>query len=149
MKLHSENQIPPHRSSKGLQAIFNDVPKTTFYRKLNNLEKKGYAIIKEKKRLSRNYEIINGQKITIHSKHSKSREIQLTEKGKKIVSESLIDGFPERIDFLINGEVKNVLFIDAVEYVRISFGFEMKTAIFYLLSQIEKNRFPIEIKKMK
>lgn len=148
-KLSSENQIPPHRSSSGLCVILRDIPKTTFYRKLNNLEKEGYIAIKEKKRFSRNYEIINGQKITISSKRSVSREIQLTEKGKEIVSESLIDEFPKKIDVLINGEVERILFIDAIDYLRTNLGIETRTAIFHLLNQIEKNKFPIDIDRIR
>lgn len=148
-KLCSENQIPPHRSSRGLQAIFCDVPKTTFYRRLNNLEKEGYIIIKEKKRLSRNYEIINGKKIIIPSKSLKSREVLLTEKGKEIVSESIIDGFPKKIDVLINREVKRLLFIDAVDYLEKSFGVEMQTAVFHLLNQMEKSKFPIDMGRIR
>lgn len=145
MKISSEDQIPPHRSSSGLQAIFRDVPKTTFYRKLNNLEREGYITIKEKKRLSRNYEIINGKRIIIPSKHLISREVQPTEKGKEIVSEFIIDGFPKKINILINGKVKKILFIDAVEYLTKNFKVGIRTAVFHLLNQIEKNKFPIDI----
>ena len=147
-KLSSGNQIPPHRSSRGLQAVFCDVPKTTFYRKLNNLEKEGYITITEKRRLSRNYEIINGKKIIIPSKRSICREVRLTEKGKEIVSESIMDGFPKNIDVLINGEVKRLLFIDAVGYLEKNFGVEMQTAIFHLLNQMEKNKFPIDMDRI-
>lgn len=148
-KLHSENKIPPHRSSSGLQTIFSDIPKTTFYRKLNNLEKEGYIIIKEKKRLSRNYEIINGQKITTPSKRSVSREVKLTEKGKEVVSEFPINGFPKEIAILINGKVKKVLFIDAVEYLRKNLGVEIQTALLLLLSHMEKDKPPVDIAKIK
>ncbi len=148
-KLSSENQIPPYRSSSGLQAIFSDVPKTTFYRKLNNLEKEGYIVIKEKRRLSRSYEIINGQRISIPSKRLKSREVQLTEKGKEIVSEFIINGFPKKINILINGKAKKIMFIDAVEYLTTNFEVEIRTAVFHLLNQIEKNEFPIDIDKIK
>jgi len=148
-KLSSENQITPHQSSSGLQAIFSDVPKTTFYRKLNNLESEGYITIREKRRLSRNYEIINGQRVSIPSKCLKSREVQLTEKGKKIVSEFIINGFPKKINILINGKVRKILFIDAVEYLTTHFEVEIRTAVFHLLNQIEKNKFPIDIDRIK
>lgn len=144
-KLSSGNQIPPHRSSSGLHIIFSDISKTTFYRKLNNLKKEGYIIIEKKKRLSRSYEIVNGRKITIPAKHSRSREIQLTEKGKKIVSESLIEGFPEKIDILINGKIERILFIDAIDYLKMSLGVEIRTAVFHLLNQIENDKSPVDV----
>lgn len=144
-KTSSEDQIPPHRSSFGLQAILGDVPKTTFYRKLNNLEKKGYITIKEKKRLSRHYEIVNRKKIIIPSKYSRAREVQLTERGKEVVSEFLANEFPRRIDVLINQEVEKMLFVDAIEYLETSFGIEIPTAFFYLLCSIEKKKVPIDL----
>lgn len=149
MKVYSENWIPPHHSSSGLQAIFSDVPKTTFFRKLNKLEKEGYIVIKKKKRLSRNYEIINGQRIIISSKYLRSREVQLTEKGKEVISEFLIVGFPKRIEILINGKAEETLFIDVVEYLTTNFGIEIRTALFHLLNQLERNRIPIDIDRIK
>jgi hypothetical protein len=147
-KFASENCILPHCSSSGLQAIISDVPKTTFYRKLNNLEKEGYITIKKKKKLSRKYEIINGQRITIPSRYSKAREVQLTEKGKKIVSNLLTNEFPRKIDVVVNQKVKRMLFIDAVEYLRTHFGVEIHTAFFYLLNYIEKKKIPIDLEKI-
>lgn len=148
-KPSSGNKIPPYCSSIGLQAIFSDIPKTTFYRKLNNLKKEGYITIKGRKKLSRNYEIINGKRIVISSKFLKSREVQLTEKGKKIASESLVDGLPEKIDVLIDGKVKKILFIDAVECLRKDFRVGIQTALFLLLNQMEKNKSPIDIDRIK
>ena len=146
-KIASENQIPPHRSSCGLQVILGDIPKTTFYRKLNNLEEEEYIAIKEKKRLSRYYEIVNREKITIPSKYSRAREVQLTEKGKEVVSEFLANEFPRRIDVLINQKVKKMLFVDAIEYLETNFGIEIHTALFYLLCCIEE-KVPIDLERI-
>lgn len=147
-RVSSGNYISPHRSSSGLQIILNDVPKTTFYRKLNFLEKEGYIIIKEKKKLSRSYEIINGKRIAISSRYSKSREIQLTEKGREIVSEFLLNRFPRKIDVYVNQKIRKMLFVDAVEYLRIHFGIEIHAAFFHLLTHIEKKKFPIDLERL-
>lgn len=147
-RFFSGNQMPPHRSSSGLRVIFRDIPKTTFYRKLNNLKKEGYITIKKKKRFCRNYEIVNGQKITISSKHSVSREVELTEKGREAISESPIDGFPKKVDVLIGGEEKKMLLIDAVEYLRKNFGVEIQTALLLLLVQMEKDKSPVDIDRI-
>lgn len=147
-KIASENQIPPHRSSCGLQAILGDIPKTTFYRKLNNLEEEGYIAIKEKKRLSRYYEIVNRKKIIIPSRYSMAREIQLTGKGKEVVSEFLANEFPRRIDVSINQKVKKMLFTDAIKYLEANFGIEIHTAFFYLLCYIEKKKVPIDLERI-
>jgi hypothetical protein len=148
MKLQRGDQIPPHCSSSGLQAIFNDVPRTTFYRKLSLLEKEGYITISEKKRLSRNYEIINGQKIAIPTRYTRAREVKLTEKGKGMVSELLTNKFPQRIDILVNQKVKKVLFIDAIEYLNNNFGIEIHTALFHLLHHIEKKKLPVDLERL-
>jgi hypothetical protein len=148
-KLCSGSRIPPHHSSSGLRAIFSDIPKTTFYRKLNNLEKEGYITIKEKRRFSRNYEIINGQKISISSKRSVSRKVELTEKGKEAVSEFPIDGFPKKIDVLMNGKIEEVLFIDAVGYLRENLGVEILMAFFLLLSHMKKSVAPVDLDKIR
>lgn len=116
---------------------------------MNNLEKEGYIIIKGKKRLTRSYEIINGQRISIPSKHLKSREVQLTEKGKEIVSEFIISGFPKKINILTDGKVKKIMFVDAVEYLTTNSEVEIRTAVFHLLNQIEKNKSPIDIVRIK
>ena len=144
----SENRIPPHRSSCGLQTVLGDVPKTTFYRKLNNLEKKGYITIKEKKKLSKHYEIINRKKIIIPSRYSQAREVQLTEKGKEVVSESLTNEFPRKIDVSINRKMKKMLFVDAIKYLKENFGIEIHTAFFHLLYLIEKKKVPINLEEL-
>ena len=146
-KTSSEDQIPPHRSSCGLQALLGDIPKTTFYRKLNSLEEKGYITIKEKKRLSRYYEIVNRKKIIIPSRYSMAREVQLTEKGNEVVSEFLTNAFPRRIDVSINQKVKKMLFTDAIKYLETNFGIEIHTAFFYLLCSMEK-KVPIDLEEI-
>lgn len=148
IRLPSEHDVPPHRSSSGLQTILCDVPKTTFYRKLNSLEKEGYIIIKEKKKLSRSYEIINGERIAISSRYSKAREIQLTEKGREIISEFLLSEFPRKIDVYINQKTRKMLFVDAVEYLGTHFGIEVHAAFFHLLNHIEKKKFPIDLERL-
>jgi len=145
---YNKNRIPPHRSSSGLRAIFNDIPKTTFYRKLKHLQDKGYILIKEKKRLSRGYEIISGEKIAIPKRYSGSREIELTGKGKEIVSEFLLNEFPRNIHVLLDGKERKILFLDAVEYLK-NVGIEMHTAFLHLLDKIEKNKFPIDLERMR
>lgn len=148
IKFPGRNRIPPHRSSSGLQIIFSNIPKTTFYRRLNSLRKDGYIIIEKKKRLSRNYEIINGERIAISSRYSQGREVQLTEKGREIVSEILLNEFPRKIDVYINRERRKMLFVDAVEYLRTHFRVEVHTAFFHLLSHIEKKEFPVDLEKL-
>ncbi|MBU7046715.1 MAG: hypothetical protein HXS54_09795 [Theionarchaea archaeon] len=144
----SEMQIPPHSSSSGLRVIMSDVPKTTFYRKLKFLEKDGYITTNKKKKLSKYYEIINGQRISIPSRYTKAREVKLTEKGKEIVSEFLTYEFSRKIVVIANWKVKKMLFIDAVEYLRSNFGVEIHTAFFHLLCCIEERRFPIDLEKL-
>lgn len=144
-KISSENRIPPHRSSCGLQIILGDIPKTTFYRKLNDLQEKEYITIKEKKRLSRHYEIVNRKKIIIRSRYSIAREVQLTEKGEEVVSGFLASEFPRRIDVSINQKVKEMLFTDAIKYLEANFGIEIHAAFFYLLCSIEEKKVPIDL----
>ncbi|KYK33108.1 MAG: hypothetical protein AYK18_15140 [Theionarchaea archaeon DG-70] len=147
-KRPSVDRIPPHCSSSGLKAIFSDIPKTTFYRKLNKLEKDKYILIKKKKRLSRYYEIINGQKIVIPSKYSQSREVKLTEKGKEIVSGLLISEFLTNIDVYFGKKRKRILFIDAVEYIRTHYQVEIHTALFHLWHHIWKRNLPIDLRDL-
>ncbi|MGD2249368.1 MAG: tetratricopeptide repeat protein [Candidatus Methanofastidiosia archaeon] len=145
---YGENQIPPHRSSSGLRAIFSDVPKTTFYRKLKDLKEEEYILIMEKKQISRGYEIVNGEKINILRRYSKSREIKLTERGKRIVSELLLNELPRNIHVLIKEKEKNILFLDAIDYLK-NMGIEMHTAFLHLLNEIEKRRFPIDLERIR
>lgn len=147
-KLLDEELVPPYRSSTGLRAIFSHVPKTSFYRKLKNLEKKGYIIIRGKKRLSRNYEIINGEKIVIPSRYSRSRELELTEKGKKTISSFLANEIPRKIHISTDEGVKEIPFVNAVEYLRINFGIEIHAAFFHLLNRIEKGKFPVNLEEL-
>jgi len=147
-KLLDEKLISPYRSSTGLRAIFSHVPKTSFYRRLKNLERKGYIIIKGKKRLSRNYEIINGEKIVISSRYSRSRELKLTEKGKKTVSSFLANEIPKKIHISTDERVEEIPFVNAVEYLRINFGIEIHAAFFHLLNRIEKEKFPVNLEEL-
>ena len=145
---YSRDLTPPHRSSAGLHALFDNVPKSTFYRKLEKLEKEGYTKIGDFKRLSRGYEIINGKKIVIPQRYTKSREIELTEKGKEIVSELLLNEIPREINVIMHGKLKKKPFLDAVEYL-LKQGVEMHTAFVHLLKEVEKERFPINLERIK
>lgn len=145
---YSKDVIPPHRSSAGLHAIFSNVPRTTFYRKLDRLEEEGYIRIKEKKRLSRGYEFIHGKKKTIPQRYSKSREIELTEKGRETVSDLLLNEIPREISVLINQKVKKIPFLEAVEYLK-NREVEIHTAFVYLLREIDKRKFPIDLRRIR
>lgn len=147
-KLPDEKLIPPYRSSTGLRTIFSHIPKTSFYRRLKNLEREGYIIIRDKKRLSRNYEMINGEKIVIPSRYSRSRELKLTEKGKKTVSSFLANEIPRKIHISTDGRVEEIPFVNAVEYLRINFGIEIHAAFFHLLNRMEKKKFPVNLEEL-
>lgn len=74
--------------------------------------------------------------------------MQITEKGKEIVSESLLNELPRRIDVLLERRVEKILFVDAVEYLTTRFEIEINAAFFHLLNHIEKRKLPIDLRKL-
>lgn len=100
----------------------------------------------KKRRLCRNYETINGQRIIIPSRCTRAREVQFTEKGKEIASESLLNELPRRIDVLLDRKVGKVLVVDAVGYL--TARFEINAAFFHWLSHIEKTKLPTDLRKL-
>ncbi|MFQ6089803.1 MAG: hypothetical protein ACE5K0_13020, partial [Candidatus Methanofastidiosia archaeon] len=144
-----KNHIHLHQSLSGLRYILYDIPKSTFYRKIRNLEGRGYITIsKDKKRLVRNFEIVHDEKISIPPRAMLSKEVRLTEKGKEAVSEFLIEELPRRIDVIDEGKTKRMFLIDAVNLIKEKFNIEIHTAFIHLLGEIERKKLPIDLQKL-